>query len=48
MKKPKIKKSDDMENALNTNEVMRDYEFYLKMYFEHQKMDFENDERIAS
>ena len=27
---------------LNTNEVMRDYEFYLKMYIEDQMMDFED------
>jgi hypothetical protein len=30
------------EVALNTNEVMPDYLFYLKMYTAHQKMDFEN------
>jgi hypothetical protein len=27
------------EVKLNTNEVMHDYEFYLKMYIEDQKMD---------
>lgn len=30
------------EVSLNTNEVMHDYEFYLKMYLEDQKMDFES------
>jgi hypothetical protein len=28
------------EVKLNTNEVMNDYEFYLKMYIEDQEMDF--------
>jgi hypothetical protein len=32
---------DCQEVALNTNEVMPDYLFYLKMYAAHQKMDFE-------
>jgi len=30
------------ETALNTNEVIPDYQFYLKMYAAHQKMDFES------
>lgn len=30
------------EVALNTNEVMPDYQFYLKMYAAYPKMDFEN------
>jgi len=30
------------EMALNTNEVIPDYVFYLKMYAAHQKMDFES------
>jgi hypothetical protein len=30
------------EPSLNTNEVMHDYEFFLKMYEAHQKMDFES------
>jgi hypothetical protein len=30
------------EVALNTNEVIPDYQFYLKMYEAHQKMDFES------
>jgi hypothetical protein len=30
------------EMALNTNEVIPDYIFYLKMYAAHQKMDFES------
>ena len=30
------------EVGLNTNEVMPDYQFYLKMYAAHQKMDFES------
>ncbi len=30
------------EVALNTNEVIPDYIFYLKMYASHQKMDFES------
>ena len=30
------------EIKLNTNEVMHDYEFYLKIYIEDQKMDFED------
>jgi hypothetical protein len=29
------------EAALNTNEVMHDYEFYLKMFVEDLKMDLE-------
>ena len=29
------------EVGLNTNEVMPDYQFYLKMYAAHQKMDFD-------
>jgi len=29
------------EVSLNTNEVMPDYQFYLKMYEAHQQMDFE-------
>ena len=33
---------DRQETALNTNEVMPDYLFYLKMYAAHQQMDFEN------
>ena len=32
---------DCQEVGLNTNEVMPDYLFYLKMYAAHQKMDFE-------
>ncbi len=28
--------------ALNTNEVIPDYQFYLKMYAAHQVMDFES------
>jgi len=31
-------------NLLNTNEVMHDYEFHLKMIVEHQRMDFESDD----
>lgn len=31
-----------LEVTLNTNEVMPDYLFYLKMYAAHQKMDFES------
>jgi hypothetical protein len=31
-----------LEVSLNTNEVMPDYQFYLKMYAAHQKMDFES------
>lgn len=30
------------EMALNTNEVIPDYIFYLKMYAAHQKMDFDS------
>jgi hypothetical protein len=30
------------EVALNTNEVIPDYQFYLKMYTAHQMMDFES------
>ncbi len=30
------------EVALNTNEVIPDYQFYLKMYAAHQVMDFES------
>jgi hypothetical protein len=30
------------EVRLNTNEVMPDYLFYLKMYAAHQRMDFES------
>ena len=30
------------EVALNTNEVIPDYLFYLKMYTAHQMMDFES------
>ena len=30
------------EVALNTNEVIPDYQFYLKMYAAHQMMDFES------
>jgi hypothetical protein len=36
------------EVNLNTNEVMRDYEFYLKMYIEEQVMDFEAARKKAS
>ena len=30
------------EMVLNTNEVIPDYIFYLKMYAAHQKMDFDS------
>lgn len=30
------------EVTLNTNEVIPDYQFYLKMYAAHQMMDFES------
>jgi hypothetical protein len=30
-----------LETDLNTNELIPDYLFYLKMYAAHQKMDFE-------
>ena len=30
-----------LETDLNTNEVIPDYLFYLKMYAAHQKLDFE-------
>lgn len=33
---------ESKEASLNTNEVMPDYQFYLKMYAAHQKMDFES------
>jgi hypothetical protein len=41
MKDPEKKIFIHNEAALNTNEVMHDYEFYLKMYVEDLKMDFE-------
>jgi hypothetical protein len=37
----KDSKEKKKEFALNTNEVMNDYEFYLKMYIGDHKMDFE-------
>ena len=30
------------ENLLNTNEVMHDYEFYVRLIIENQTMDFES------
>lgn len=42
MKDPENQNNDSTEIRLNTNEVMHDYEFYLKMYLGDQKMDFED------
>ena len=36
------KKRNTDENLLNTNEVMHDYEFYLKLIIENQTLDFES------
>lgn len=48
MKNRKTDKSDIQDTSLrdtevlNTNEVMHDYEFYLKMYSGEHRMDFES------
>ncbi len=41
MKDPEKIPVIEVETSLNTNEVMNDYEFYLKMFVEGMKMDFE-------
>jgi hypothetical protein len=38
----KEKQSSESEELLNTNEVMRDYEFHVRMLWEHQRFDFES------
>jgi hypothetical protein len=48
MKKPEKENDEQKDVILNTNEVMRDYEFYLKMFIEDQIMDFENPDKKAS
>jgi hypothetical protein len=48
MKDHEIEDENINEVNLNTNEVMRDYEFYLKMYIEDQVMDFEEARKKAS
>jgi hypothetical protein len=40
----KAPKPASKDATLNTNEVMHDYEFYLKMYTGDHKMDFESPE----
>ena len=44
MRDRKALKPESMDAALNTNEVMHDYEFYLKMYTGDHRMDFETAE----
>lgn len=41
MKDPEKTSVIEAETSLNTNEVMQDYVFYLKMFVEGMKMDFE-------
>jgi hypothetical protein len=48
MKKPEKDITKKKDIILNTNEVMRDYEFYLKMFIEDQTMDFDNANKKAS
>jgi hypothetical protein len=40
----KKKKSEKMKKLLNTNEIMPDYEFQLRMIIENEQLDFESDE----
>ena len=40
--KQKRRNKEEIE-LLNTNEVMTDYEFHLKMIIENRTMDFESD-----
>jgi hypothetical protein len=40
------KNSNKEKKLLNTNEVMHDYEFHLKMIIENQTLDFESDNNI--
>ena len=42
MRDPEELYENQEEDGLNTNEVMPDYQFYLKMYEAHQSMDFES------
>jgi len=44
----KIKKSNKKEiELLNTNEVMSDYEFHLKMIIENRTMDFDSNKETS-
>ncbi len=38
----KRKRNGEKEEILNTNEVMHDYEFHVRMFLQQQKLDFEN------